>query len=417
MTKNRIHIIGGGIIGLCSAWFLRKQGWEITVIDKENLLDGTSFGNAGMIVPSHFVPLASPGAIWKGIKWMFDRKSPFAISSNLNLDLIRWAWHFKKSSTTKKANDAGAILRDYNTLSKELYQTLIDEDNFTSELGERGLLMAFQNSKTQQEEIEIAEKADALGIKAKVLDEAGIANIEKAATLKAMGGVYYPDDCHLDPGLFMRDLIRNLQATNVQFITNREVVELNQAGERITEIQLDDGTVEKVSQLLLSTGSWSQKICSKLSIKILLQPGKGYSLTLKNPPILPTIPTILCEAKVAVTPLKTNLRIGGTMEIGNFNKRINKKKVQGIIESLPKFYDNFDTDGLSSQKTWQGWRPCTPDGLPYLGRLRPLKNTVIATGHAMMGLSMGPATGKIVAEIFDGQTPSIDLTRLHPARF
>ena len=417
MSKDRIHIIGGGIIGLCSAWYLRNAGWEVTVIDKGNLAEGTSFGNAGMIVPSHFVPLAAPGVIWKGIKWMFDKKSPFAVTPKINAELIRWVWHFHKSSTKQKVAQAITILRDYNTLSRDLYKSFALKENFRFELGERGLLMVYQKPKTEQDEIEIAEKAQRLGLEAKILNEGALWDLEKGVRLKARGAVYYPGDAHLDPRIFIEDLLRALTASGVHFITNQKVTGFNSHHDNLKEIKLDNGAVEKVSHLLIATGTWSQKICKQLSISILLQPGKGYSLTLENPPLLPSIPTILCEAKVAVTPMHKNLRVGGTMEIGNFSRDVSKKKVLGIIESLPKYYQDFNVDGLSNQRVWQGWRPCTPDGLPYLGRLNKLRNTVIATGHAMMGLSMGPATGKIVSEIFNRETPSIDLSQLQPGRF
>ena len=172
-----------------------------------------------------------------------------------------------------------------------------------------------------------------------------------------------------------------------------------------------------VENLIIAGGSWTSKILKFLGIKMLLQDGKGYSVTLNKPAHNLTIPSILSEAKVAMTPMGNDLRIGGTLEISNLSPKINLSRLKGILESVPTYYPELKPELPPAERIWHGFRPCSPDGLPYLGRSKKYKNLVIATGHAMMGLSLGPASGKLVSEIIQNTSASLDLTLLDPNRF
>jgi len=169
--------------------------------------------------------------------------------------------------------------------------------------------------------------------------------------------------------------------------------------------------------VVLASGSWTAQLLKKVGIKMLLQDGKGYSLTLKKPLLRPRFPTILAEAKVAITPMGEDLRVGGTLELSGLSNKIDPKRLEGIIASVPAYYRNLEVPFPRSQEVWKGYRPCTPDGLPYLGRSTKLNNLVIATGHGMMGLSLGAATGKIVSQIATRQKPLIDVAAFRPERF
>lgn len=166
-----------------------------------------------------------------------------------------------------------------------------------------------------------------------------------------------------------------------------------------------------IDRLLLSSGSWTARILKKLGIKMLLQDGRGYSFTLKNPPLRPVIPTILTEAKVAVTPMGQDLRVGGSLELSNLSKKINPKRLAGIYESMPSYYPDLRFENPRLDEIWQGYRPCTPDGMPYIGQSKEVENLTVATGHGMMGMSLGPASGKLVSELMMHEKPSIE-TRL-----
>ncbi|MEM9544944.1 MAG: FAD-dependent oxidoreductase [Bacteroidota bacterium] len=409
MSKKQIHIIGGGIIGLCSAYYLNKEGVEVTIVDKSDLTDGTSHGNSGMIVPSHFVPLASPGVIAQGIKWMFNSKSPFYIKPRLSLELAQWIWKFYRSCNRQNVNRAIPVLFEFNQLSKQLYKEFAELPDFSFCFEEKGLLMLYKSAHQEKDEREMAERANDLGIEAKIVPPNELRSIEPSIQLDVRGGLYFPGDAHLYPNKFVRQLITYLQRKGVHFLTGKSVDDFDLSKGKIKSVRFENGDHLDVKNVLFSGGSWTGRLFQKLGIKLPLQDGKGYSITLNEPKLKPEIPTILTEAKVAITPMGKDLRIGGTLEISNFSKSINTKRLEGIIESIPKYYPELAIDMPRKENVWYGYRPCTPDGMPYIDQSQLIKNAFVATGHGMMGMSLGPATGKMVSELFLAKKTSIPL--------
>lgn len=415
--KKEIHIIGGGIIGLSSAWYLNEAGFAVTLIDRTDLSEGTSHGNAGMIVPSHFVPLATPGVITQGLQWLLNSKSPFYIKPRLSLELASWLWQFHRACTPGKVKKAMPILKAYNEYSKTAYQAFAQNPDFDFCFEEKGLLMLYQSAKLEKEEIEMAEKAHSLGMEAEILTSEQVQALESGTRVNVSGGIYYPGDAHLYPNLFMQQLTKTLQAKGVQFIRGKSVQDLRTEKGKVSQLLLSDGQSLPCEQIVLAAGSWTAKVAQKAGIRLLLQDGKGYSTTLKQPAQRPTIPTLLAEAKVAVTPMGEDLRIGGTLEISNLSSKISTPRVKGIMESIPRYYPDMDVALPQKEQTWHGFRPCTPDGLPYLGYSRKMDNLFIATGHAMMGMSLGPGTGKLVADMMQGKSTEVPVDLFAVDRF
>ena len=414
MKKKSVHIIGGGIIGLCTAWYLNKEGYQVTVVDKNDFTGGTSYGNAGVIVPSHFVPMATPGIITQGLKWLLDSKSPFYVKPRFSLDLAQWLWHFNRSATPKKANAAMPVLYDINHKSKKLYQEIVAEVNFDFNYQERGLLMLYKTKKQADKEAKVAERAHQLGIPVEILDNEGLKKLDPSMDLNVLGGVYYPSDAHLYPNQLMKGLISVLKEKGVQFLSNTSITDFGIRNASIEALITSKNTKIQVEQVALTAGSWTGILLKKAGIKMHIQDGKGYSVTIKNPKNRPQIPAILTEAKVTVTPMGEDLRIGGTLELSGFSPKISKRRVQGILESVPKYYNNLTIPSIETEKVWKGYRPCTPDGLPYIGRTENVSNLIVGTGHGMMGLSLGAITGKLLCQIISNQKP---MTTIHPFRF
>ncbi|MBX2817764.1 MAG: FAD-dependent oxidoreductase [Saprospiraceae bacterium] len=406
-----VHIVGGGIVGLSCAWYLRHAGMEVTVVDAGDFTDGTSHGNAGMIVPSHFVPLASPGVIAQGIKWMFRSKSPFYIKPRLDLELMQWLWRFYRSCNKNHVNNCSRTLYDFNELSKTLYKEFDQHADFSFDFEEKGLLMLFQTASSEAAEIALAGQAAALGIDAQILGPAELQALEPNIRIEARGGVYFPHDAHLYPQRFIQQMRTSLERQGVNFRPHTKVIHFDTEHDGVRALVTDQGKIE-IEQLVLSAGSWTAKLVKKLGLRLLLQDGKGYSTTLTAPQIRPDIPTILTEAKVAVTPMGQDLRIGGTLELSNFSKKVNRNRLQGVLESMPRYYPDFALDSIDPKQVWQGYRPCSPDGMPYIDRLERFTNAIVATGHGMMGMSLGPATGLLVRELMEDKKPSIDLSRM-----
>lgn len=409
-------VIGGGINGLCSAWYLKKQGWEVTLLEKSDLQDNCSYGNLGMVVPSHFVPLASPGIVWQGIKWMFDSSSPFYIKPSLNPALLSWGWKFNKSATKAHVAYSAPFLRDLNVYSKSLYEDLCQEPGFDFAMESKGILMYFKTPKTAEEEIHLAEKARSLGLDAQYLDKAAVQALEPGIELDILGAVHYRCDAHLYPGKLMQQLIAALRSSGVRILTNAPVTSISRRGKSITEVITPQG-VYTADRYVMTGGSWLPELAAQAGINIPLMPGKGYSFTLDNPLQRLNIPAILCEARVAITPMNGKMRYGGTMELAPINDVVRMNRVQAIVDAVPQYFPSIKLETPLKKDVWYGFRPCSPDGLPYIGYAKGIDNLIIAGGHSMMGLSLGPATGKLVADLAMGHSTAISLDAFRADRY
>jgi len=403
---KKISIIGGGIIGLCSAYYLAKEGFQVSVFDKSDMTNGCSYGNAGMIVPSHIIPLAQPGMIAQGMKWMFDSQSPFYVKPRVSTDLIKWGMQFYKHANKKHVEKAMPALRDLSLLSKELYQDFAKENN-SFFYDEKGLLMLFKSEKTAEEMHHEGKLAENLGLGVNYLSKEEVLQLESGTKTDVIGGVHYTSDAHLYPQKFMQFIKTQLNKLGVEVHKNTTVTDFKISNNTVSEVITSKGNFT-TDEVVLATGSWSPEIAKKLHTGISMLPGKGYSFTLKEKIQKPSIPSILCEGKVAVTPMANDIRFGGTMEITHNNDtKINKNRLQGIINSVNDFYPDLDIGIPKVEDTWYGFRPCTPSGMPIITKSKKISNLTLATGHAMMGLSLAPATGKVVTELILGKTTSV----------
>lgn len=403
----KVVIVGGGIIGLCSAYYVAQVGHEVTIIDKSNMEDGCSYGNAGMIVPSHVIPLAQPGMISQGVKWMFDSKSPFYVKPRFDGDLFRWGLQFYKHANKKHVERSMPSLKNLSLLSKELYRDLAAKQ-VEFNYDEKGLLMLYKSNAVGEEVIHEAEAAERLGLEVAYLSKDELPLLETGVQTEAIGGVHYKSDAHLYPQKFIKFLKEELKGLGVKFISNSTVSNFKMDKRTIKGVITSQNNEVLADQVVLCGGSWSAQLAKKLKVHIDLLPGKGYSFTL-NDFKGPVIPSILCEGKVAVTPMGNDLRFGGTMEITHTNDtKININRLQGILNTIQDFYPNLSVVMPKEENVWFGFRPCTPTGLPIIRKETSVENLIIASGHAMMGLSLAPATGKLVEELISNKKLSVD---------
>ena len=405
--SKKVVIIGGGIMGVCSAYFLKKEGHEVTLIDKSNFSSGASYVNAGYITPSHIISLAAPGIITKGLKWMFNPASPFYVKPRLDKDFLQWAWAFKRSSTKQKVAQSIPVIKDINILSRELYVAMKSSRDLDFHYDHKGLLMAYKHDKAGEQEWEVGKKAIKLGLKVENLTAKEVEVLEPKANLNIKGAVYFHSDAHMTPGGFMKNMLSYLKENGVAILAGEEVKDIVVSNKSITKLITDKREI-LADEFVMAAGSWSPLISKKLGIKMLLQPGKGYRINVTQETNI-TIPAVLLEAKVAVTPMNGFTRFSGTMEIDKINHKINPIRVNAIANSASEYYHGLQISTQDKEAAQCGLRPVTPDGLPYIGRTSQYKNLTFATGHAMMGWSLGPATGKLVSEIISDQKPSLDL--------
>lgn len=419
MRQSRSVIIcGGGVIGLSCAYYLAREGWRVTVVERNaEGADTCAHGSAGFVSPSHVIPLAAPGMVWKGLKWMMSSRSPFYIKPRLDGDLMRWGWLFARACTERHVRRSAPVLRDLCLGSRQLFVELADITGNSFELKTEGLLNLCQTQECLDHETHgLAALANELGIEAQVLDAAQTAALEPGTRLAVMGSVYFPIDAHLTPRRLMSALTTLLTDMGVKFSWNTSIYGWRAEGGRIAGVSTTAGDLF-ADEYVLTGGSWSPSMVNGLGLRLPIQAGKGYSLTLEKPRFQLTKSLILTERRVAVTPMGESLRFGGTMEISGHSDNVRPERVEQIIAAARAFFPEITAADFAGLKPWFGYRPVTPDGLPYLGRLGRYANLATASGHAMLGLTLAPISGLLIAELLTGRKPSVDLTLLNPNRY
>jgi len=411
----KITVIGGGIIGLCSAYYLKKEGYDVTVIDRHDITDGCSFGNMGFISPSHFIPLASPGIIKQGLKWMLNSSSPFYIKPRIDWDLIRWGMSFWKKANSKTLAQNITPLNSLLQLSRHLMNDLKKELPLSFDMEEKGCWMLYKKEKTGDHEKHLAEQANSLGLKTKICTAQQVQEYETEVEVNVMGAVLYLDDCHLNPSKLMQSLYSYLQKAGVKFWLNTEVTGFETNNKKISAIITDKNKLD-CDEVIIANGSWMGNISKLLGIKLLMQPGKGYSVVYNDLEKNLLYPAILADDRAATTPINKWLRIGGTMELSGHSDNILPKRVMAIYNAFKKYYPSVNIPAPDTSSAWFGYRPVTPDGLPYIGRHRKYNNLIYAGGHAMLGVSAAAATGKLVTEISSWKELSIPVKSFSPER-
>jgi D-amino-acid dehydrogenase len=351
----------------------------------------------------------------KGIKWMFNSSSPFYLKPRLDMDFIKWAWFFNKSSTKAHVNKAIPLIKDINLLSKDLYTEMHNSGELVNfQLEKKGLLMLYKSKKEGAHEREVAKRAKEEGLEVRSLNLSELNSLQPNLSDEIAGAVHYQCDAHTSPNEIMENLKSYLVARGVQIHTRQDVVEFRTGGKKITGLNTQNTSFE-CDELILASGAWTPQLAKKLGLQLYIQAGKGYRINVSRPTGI-KYPAVLMDAKVAVTPMNQFTRFAGTMEFSGINHNIRKERVRAIAKAAEHYYNELviSNDEILDAKC--GLRPVSPDGLPFIGRVSTLKNLTIATGHAMMGWSLGPATGKLVSEILTDRKTSMPLDGFHPQR-
>lgn len=409
-----VLVIGGGVIGLCTAYYLAMDGHQVSVVDQSSMDFGASYVNAGYVSPSHFIPLAAPGMIRQGLKWMFNPASPLFIKPRLEKDFLKWAWAFNKSCSQKNVERSIKAIKDISLLSSDLFSEIRASEGFEFHLENKGLLMLCQSEVMMTKEIEMAKIASEEGLQVRELSVSEVKKMEPKVHTNVIGATHYQCDWHSTPHEFMGELKAKLEVLGVEFYLNEKVEDLLISEAKITEVVTTNQRL-KADEIVLAAGTWSNLLSKKLGIQIPLQAGKGYRINSKSETNI-SMPAILAEAKVAVTPMNGFTRYSGTMEINGINHDIRPKRVEAIAQAVQKYYPKINISKDEKSAAACGLRPVSPDGRPYIGRSSKCDNLTIATGHAMMGWSMSTGTGKLVSEIISEKKTSMDVSSFHPDR-
>lgn len=409
-------VIGGGIIGLSSAFYLHHSGWQVTVLDKGDFKDNCSYGNAGYICPSHFIPLATPGIVKQGLKWMMNSTSPFYIQPRLSWPLVDWGLKFMRVAKQQNVDAAAVPLRDIALLSMQCYDEWRQLPGFDFYYEKKGILELFQTEEKAHHAEETVHKAKELGLDADMIDANQVQQMEPHTPVKSLGAIFFKCDAHCYPNDLMKNLIDYLKQAGVELRQHEEVKGFEKNNGSISKVITDLGTYS-ADAVVLATGSWSRETASLLGVNIPMVAGRGYSITTDDERFKVNYPSVLMEGRVAITPMNGRTRFGGTMEITSMKVPARMQRVKGILDAVKRYFPEFEIPMPKAEQVWYGYRPCSADGLPYIGRTSRVKNLIVATGHSMLGLSLGPGTGKLVAEIANETTPSMNIAPFNANRF
>ena len=414
-TKVDVLIIGGGSIGLNCAYYLQKAGREVTILDEKQIAAGSSAGTAGHIVPSHIVPLGAPGMIGTVLKWMLNpQSSPFSMKISLEPAYISWLLQFAMACSAANVERAIPPLKSLGLLSAENFASLVSAENFDCHYSQSGLLFLYKSIEAFNGGKHEAEILHQNGLPAEVLDRQAVHEREPGALPDILGGVHFTGDASLNPAKFLQQLATRVRDQGAQVYENSPVSAIESANGKVTRDRTARADFE-AQLVILAAGAWAPRVARGLGINNTIQPERGYSLSMPATSNRPRQALLLGERRVAVTPMGETLRFTGRLELSPLDTTVSTKQIAGIEQAVRE-YIQLD-EKLEINETWAGLRPTTPDGVPVIGFSAQHSNLLLASGHAMLGLSLGPGTGQVVAELATGKKPAFDLSPFRLERF
>lgn len=404
--NDRVLVVGGGVIGAACAYYLRQAGRAVTLIDRGEFGRGCSHGNCGYVCPSHVLPLAGPGALGRTLKTLLAPNSPLKVHWRLDPAMWSWFWQFARKCNQRDMLAAAHAIQALLVSSRSLYNELLASMLPEVEWESLGLLFVFRSPAAMEHYAETDRlMRNEFDVGAERYDGRALAELEPALKPDSAGAWHYKTDGHLRPDKLMSAWRKALFSQGVEIVEHCELRDLAVEGRLAQNVMTNRGDFA-ADQIVVATGAWTPRLRHMLRCALPIQPGKGYSLTMPRPAICPRLPMIFEEHRVAVTPFASGYRLGSTMEFAGYDSSVRPDRLKLLREAAALYLREPYTEPVSEQ--WYGWRPMTPDSLPFIGRVPQLDNVFIAAGHGMLGVSMSPATGRLVAELAARQTPHID---------
>ncbi|WP_329424006.1 FAD-dependent oxidoreductase [Streptosporangium sp. NBC_01495] len=410
-----VLVIGGGAVGLFCAYYLRRAGYGVTVVERGPLggPQSCSYGNTGFVGTQGALPLAEPGVMAQGLRWLLNPESPFYIRPRPDPELLSWLWHFRRACNERDAKAGFRVLVDMKKRSLDILRELCAPGDLASTFTAQGMLLAYRTPQGFEKARLSVPGTVASGVPLRVLEPGELSVLEPDAEFDICGALYNEEGAYLRVPEFVTGLARTLDGMGVEIHERTEVVGIEAAGREIRRVRTTRGDLSP-RETVVAAGTWSAECARGLDLGLRLQPAKGYSVTVKAPANAPRLPVLLGEGKVALVPLGDRLRFGGTLELSGLDATISRRRVDGILRTVHTYLPELESTEIL--ETWSGFRPCSPDGLPYLGRADPYRNLSVACGHGHIGMGLAPVSGRLIAQIVAGERPETDLTPLRPDR-
>jgi D-amino-acid dehydrogenase len=415
-VTRRAVVVGAGVVGVASSYYLQSSGWEVTLIDRGEVGRGCSYGNACLIVPSHSQPLPGPGVIGQALRWMLRSDSPFYIRPRFDPGLLRWAWQFRRHCTREAAEKGARALLALSRLSLELYQEIVESGEASFFFERRGCLEAYFSAEGCEEGRKERDALVAQGFRARLLAREEALSFEPALAPAVRGALFVEGEAHGFSYGYARSLASTVQHRGARILTGRPVARILRSSGRVSGVALENPAEDvEADVVVLAAGSWSAALARTVGVGLPLQPAKGYSSTIDTFSWAPRIPILIHGTRVIITPLGDRLRFGGTLELAGFEDGIDRTRYDAVVRAAREaLRESFP---MANEERWCGLRPVTPDGLPIIDRAAQMKGLIVATGHAMLGLTQSPATGRLVAQLANGEEPSLPLAPFRLDRF
>jgi D-amino-acid dehydrogenase len=404
-TMPDVVILGGGVIGLATAYYLLKAGRTVCILERDSIGAATSLGNCGTITPSHIPPLAAPGMILKGLKWMMTPDAPFYVKPTLDPSTILWLLRFAKRCNHKDWRSGSFAKMHLLHTSRNLLEKLVLEENLACEFAATGLHNVYMSQQGFEKASQEAEAVKEFGLTTQVFSSKQLQADEPALKSGMAGSVMYPTDAHLRPDSYTAELARKIRELGGEIIEQCEVVGIETSAKGVEKIRTSRGDYV-ARDVVTSLGPWSVAMMKKNGIKLPVQPGKGYSITYTRPKLAPKRPVVLKERSVCVTTWGSGFRLGSTMEFSGYDSRLNRRRLDALERGAKEYL--HEGVGPVKLEEWYGWRPMTWDDLPILGAVPTIKNLWLATGHGMLGVTMSAVTGHLMADLISQRAPIID---------
>ena len=409
-----VLVVGGGMVGVCTAHSLVERGVRTTLLERGEICSGASHGNGGWIFPGESAPIPGPGVIREALPWLLDPESPFWIQPRASLALLRWLWDFRRACNASARRESFRLRRALSLASLERFTEFAKKLDFDFGFAQRGLVLVFRTAKSMRDAQSDVDLLEAAGGSAKWLGVEELRGRVSSLSPDLSGGLELPDDAHITPGDFVRGLAADVARRGGAIETNTEVlgVEWSRRGPVRVRTTRGDFTADEV---VLAAGAWTPELIKGLGLRVPVEAAKGYSITVERPEGHPELPLQLMEGKIFVTPMGSRLRFGGTLELAGLDMRMNQRRVDVLARTVRSYLPGIPP--TPTVEIWRGLRPLTPDDLPILGRPAGTSGLILATGHGMTGISQGPFSGELIAQLASGETPEIDLTPFSPDRF
>jgi D-amino-acid dehydrogenase len=409
-----VVVVGGGAVGLCVAEALQRLGARALVLERGRCGEQASAGNAGWITPGISNPLPAPGTVGQALRWMLDPASPLLVHPSLRPSFLRWSYDFWRSTTAARYSAGMASLVALGGRALGAYDALRDA-GVDFEMHADGLLFVAHQERALDTELQALHDQQALGFGGRVelLDARAVRELEPALVDGVAGGVLAADERHVRPESLIAGLIAQLRANGSEVREHAAVRRIDRDGAGWA-LQVG-GEVLRAERVVLALGFETEMLLAPLGVRLPLEGAKGYSSTDPDPAVRPLRPLYLLESKVGVSPYDGAVRLAGTLELGSRDLAIDERRVRALDVAGERYLRGWRSN--PQRASWAGMRPLLPDGMPAIGAVPGHDGLHVATGHAMLGVTLAPATAELLAPaVLDGSAP-LDLAPFSVARF